>query len=165
MARYNLLIKTLNVADKGLLYLHLDEYPEEVDTQFESSLAALEGTLRNQGIPLFLGKFFLLWLAMAWALRRYKMKMSATAAASAYILCQYSFFMLFALLLSFGQSSEIGTALMIALLVWDYHQWLGASTGKSIKLAISTGLRALFLIVVLAVIIGGVSFLIARSQV
>jgi hypothetical protein len=165
MARYNLLVKTLSVADKGLLYLHLDQYPEEVDTQFESSLAALEGALRNQGIPLFLGKFFLLWLAMAWALRRYRMKMSATAAASAYILCQYSFFMLFALLLSFGQSSEVGVLLTMVLLVWDYHQWLGASTKKSIWLAISTGLCAIFLIVVLAFFIGGASFLIARSQV
>ena len=162
---FSLLKNTLATLQKGWVYLHLDQYPEEVDTQHESSLAALEGTLRSQGIPLFAGQFLLLWLAMAWALRRYRMKMSATAAASAYILCQYSFFMLFALLLSFGQSSEVGVLLTMVLLVWDYHQWLGASTKKSIWLAISTGLCALFLMAVLAVIIGGASFLVARSRV
>ena len=162
---FSLLKNTLATLQKGWVYLHLDQYPEEVDTQHESSLAALEGTLRSQGIPLFAGQFLLLWLAMAWALRRYRMKMSATAAASAYILCQYSFFMLFALLLSFGQSSEVGVLLTMVLLVWDYHQWLGASTKKSIWLAISTGLCAIFLIVVLAFFIGGASFLIARALV
>ena len=162
--KFNLVVGTLNVMEKGWLYLHMDQFPEEVDTQFESSLAALEGTLRNQGIPLFIGKFFLLWLAMAWALRRFKMKMSATAAASAYVLCQFSFFMLFALLLSFGQSSEIGALLMIILLVWDYHQWLGTGRKKSFWLAVSTGVRYAVLLFVIIILAGGVAFLIARSR-
>jgi hypothetical protein len=158
-------ISVVNVCRKGWTYLHLDLLPEEVDTQFESSLAALEGTLRSQGIPLFLGKFFLLWLAMAWALRRrHKMKMSATAAASAYILCQFSFFMLFALLLSFGEKSEIGLVLMLALLVWDYHQWLGLGYKKSFWLAVRTGIRYVVLLLAVIVLAGVTAFLIARCR-
>lgn len=150
------------ILEKGWDYLHLDLLPEEVDTQHEASLAALERSLRNQGIPLFIGKFFLLWLAMAWALRRrHKMKMSATAAASAYILCQYSFFMLFALLISFGKSAQIGVVLMLALLVWDYHQWLGTGYKKSLRLAISTGIRYGILFVGFYLLAAGAAFLFA----
>ena len=131
------------VFQKGWIYLNLDRYPEEVDTQHEAAIAALESTLRSQGIPLFIGQFFLLWLAMSWALRRnkMKMKMSATAAASAYVLCQFSFFMLFAVLSTFGKETSISVTLMLVLLVWDYHQWLGAGYKKSLRLAISTGIR------------------------
>lgn len=39
------------IVKTGYTYLHLDEYPEAVHTQWESSLAALEATLRSQGIP------------------------------------------------------------------------------------------------------------------
>ena len=162
--QFGLIVSTLNVLDKGWLYLHLDQFPDEVDTQHEQSLAALEGTLRSQGIPLFIGQFFLLWLAMAWALRRYKMKMSATAAATAYVLCQFSFFMLFAVLATFGKETSIGVTLMLILLVWDYHQWLDASYKKSLRLAISTGIRygVLFLVVVL--LAAGAAFLIASIR-
>ena len=162
--QFGLIVSTLNVLDKGWLYLHLDQFPDEVDTQHEQSLAALEGTLRSQGIPLFIGQFFLLWLAMSWALRRYKMKMSATAAASAYVLCQFSFFMLFAVLATFGKETSIGVTLMLILLVWDYHQWLDAGYKKSLRLAISTGIRygVLFLVVVL--LAAGAAFLIASIR-
>ena len=162
--QFGLIVSTLNVLDKGWLYLHLDQFPDEVDTQHEQSLAALEGTLRSQGIPLFIGQFFLLWLAMAWALRRYKMKMSATAAATAYVLCQFSFFMLFAVLATFGKETSIGVTLMLILLVWDYHQWLDAGYKKSLRLAISTGIRygVLFLVVVL--LAAGAAFLIASIR-
>ena len=162
--QFDLIVSTLNVLDKGWLYLHLDQFPDEVDTQHEQSLAALEGTLRSQGIPLFIGQFFLLWLAMAWALRRYKMKMSATAAATAYVLCQFSFFMLFAVLATFGKETSIGVTLMLILLVWDYHQWLDAGYKKSLRLAISTGIRygVLFLVVVL--LAAGAAFLIASIR-
>ena len=150
--------------DKGWTYLHLDLLPEEVDTPHEASLAALEGTLRSQGIPLFIGQFFLLWLSMAWALRRYKMKMSATAAASAYVLCQFSFFMLFALLVSFGKSAEIGLFLMLILLVWDYRQWLGTGWKKSFRLTVSTGIRYGILYVGFYLLAAGVAFLIASIR-
>ena len=161
---YHLLVNTLSIVNKGWLYLHLDQYPEEVDTQHEQSLAALEGTLRSQGIPLFLGQFFLLWFAMSWALKRYKLKMSATAAASAYILCQFSFFMLFVVLATFGKETSISVTLMLVLLVWDYHQWLDAGYKKSFWLAVSTGIRfgVLFLAVVL--LAAGTAYLIALAR-
>lgn len=128
------------VVIRGYTYLNLDKHPEEVKTRGESALAALEGTLRSQGIPLFLGQFFLLWLAMSIALRRYKLGMSATAAASAYILCQFSFFMLFAVLLTFGESASIGVLLMLLLLTVDLRQLLDVSWGKGVKLAVKTGI-------------------------
>ena len=130
----------VKIVKQGYLYLHLDEYPELVKTHRQSSLAALEGTLRSQGIPLFLMEFFFLWLAMSMALRRYKLGMSAYAAASAYVLCQFSFFMLFAVLLTWGKSSSIGLVLMFALLIVDYHQWLDISWKKGFKLALRTGI-------------------------
>lgn len=128
------------IVQTGYIYLHLDENPEAVDTQWESSLAALEATLRSQGIPLFIGDFFLLWFAMAVALRRKKINLSASAAASAYVLCQFSFFMLFAVLLTWGRSTSISVLLMFALLVLDYRQWLGLPWKKSIGRAVSTGI-------------------------
>ncbi len=159
--RFLLLKNTLGTIQKGWVYLHLDQYPEEVDTQHESSLAALEGTLRSQGIPLFAGQFLLLWLAMSLALRRYKLRMSAYAAASAYILCQFSFFMLFALLFSFGKSAEIGVILILVLLMWDYHQWLGAPWKKSFWLVLKTGLYYGLLFGLVILLVGGAAFLTA----
>ena len=158
---FQLLVNTLSVADKGWLYLHLDQFPEEVDTQHEKALAALEGSLRSQGIPLFLSQFFFLWLAMALALRRYRQGMSAYAAASAYILCQFSFFMLFALLLSFGKSGTIGPLLMLVLLVWDYHQWLGLDYKRSLRRAIATGVNYGLLYIAALFLVAAGAFLIA----
>lgn len=140
LSRSEKLVDIAKIVRTGYLYLHLDKYPESVHTQWESSLAALEDTLRSQGIPLFLGQFFLLWFAMSLALRRLKVKMSACAAASAYVLCQFSFFMLFAVLLTWGRSTSISTLLMLALLIIDYRQWLGLPWKKSIGRAISTGI-------------------------
>ena len=128
------------IVQRGYVLLHLDQYPEEVDTQRESSLAAFEAALRSQGIPLFLSEFFFLWLAMSVVLRRYRMGMSAYAAASAYVLCQFCFFMLFTVLLSWGAQTTISLMLMFVLLVVDYHQWLGESWKKSIGLGIRTGI-------------------------
>ena len=136
----NFVMNTMNIVRTGVVYLHLDQYPEEVDTRHEKALAALEGTLRAHGIPLFLGQFILLWLAMSIALRRQKVSMSACAAASAYILCQFSFFMLFAVLLTFGKSASINVLLMLVLLVFDYCGWLGIDRWKSFRLSLSTGL-------------------------
>ena len=149
------------MVETGWIYLHLDQYPEEVDEQHESSLAALETTLRSQGIPLFLGQFFFLWLSMSLALRRYKMRMSAYAAASAYVLCQFSFFMLFAVLASFGKDSSISVLLMFVLLVWDYCQWLGVRWKKSVRLALSTGIWYGLLYAVMILLLGGLAFLVA----
>ena len=141
------------IVQRGYIYLHLDQYPEEVHTQSQASLAALEGALRSQGIPLFISDLLILWLAMALALKRYKLRMSACAAASAYVLCQFSFFMLFAVLLSWGKSTSIGIGVMMLLLVVDYRQWLNISWGKSIKRTIATGIHyaLLYLAVILAI--------------
>ena len=125
---------------KGVTYLTLDKHPDEVHTRGEAALAALEGTLRSQGIPLFIGQFFLLWLAMSIALRHYKPGMSATAAASAYILCQFSFFMLFAVLLTFGESKSVSAVVLLALLTIDLHQWLGVSWQRGLRLGVRTGI-------------------------
>ena len=156
--------KFLSILNTGITYLNLDKNPELVDTQHESAIAALEGTLRSQGIPLFLGEFFLLWFAMTRALRRFKMGVSAYAAASAYILCQFSFFMMFAVLLTWGKSTSISVLLMGALLVIDYRQWLNISWGKSIKRAISTGLWYALLFGAITLVISGVVALLAIKK-
>ena len=134
-----ILTNVIKLVRTGYLYLHLDQYPEEVDTQHESSIAALENTLRSQGIPLFLGKFFLLWMALSIALRKYKLGLSACAAISAYILCQFSFFMLFAVLLTWGESTSLGISLMAVLLTFDFCQLLGIDVRKSIRRVLSVG--------------------------
>ena len=135
----NLTLNIVKIVEKGYVYLHLDQYPELVDTQNEAAIAAMESTLRSQGIPLFLSEFLFLWLAMMLALRRFRLGASACAAASAYVLCQFSFFMLFALLLTWGGKTSISVLLMLALLVIDYHQWLGLPWKKSFWRAVRTG--------------------------
>lgn len=133
------LFNTLKLLRRGYLLLHLDQFPDEVDTQQEASLAALEGKLRSQGIPIFLDKFFVLWLAMWLALRRRKMSLPACASGTAYVLCQFSFFMLFAVLLTLGRKTSISAILILTLLSVDYHQWLGLPWKKSVKRALATG--------------------------
>ena len=141
------------IVQRGYIFLHLDQYPEEVHTQSQASLAALESALRSQGIPLFIGDFVILWLAMAMALRRRKLSMSACAAASAYVLCQFSFFMLFAVLLTWGKSKSISAGLMLLLLVVDYRQWLNLSWKDSLKHTLTTGIfyALIYLAVILAI--------------
>lgn len=136
----NLVINTLLLVKKGSLLLSMDKHPEEIDTRAENALAALEGTLRSQGIPLFLGKFLLLWLSFAFVLRRYSIGMSASAAASAYVLCQFSFFKLFTVLFTWGESTSIGLLLMMVLLMIDFCQWLNVGRRKSFSLALKTGI-------------------------
>ena len=135
----NYSLRIAQIVERGYLYLHLDQYPEAVDTQHEAALAALEATLRSQGIPLFLSEFLYLWLAMVFSLKRYKLGKSACAAGAAYVLCQFSFFMLFALLLTWGRSTSISVFLMLLLLVVDYHQWLGIPWKESFWQGLRTG--------------------------
>ena len=135
----------LHIVQRGYIYMNLDRYPEEVHTQGQASLAALEGALRSQGIPLFISDFLILWLAMAMALRRRKLKMSACAAASAYVLCQFSFFMLFAVLLTWGKSTSLSIGLMALLLLVDYRQWLGLPWRQTIGRTLATGVFYLLL--------------------
>lgn len=146
-------VNTAKLVQRGYIFMNLDRFPEQVDTRGEVALAALEGKVRSQGIPLFLGKFLLLWLSMSIVLRRYKVSMSAAAAAAAFVLCQFSFFMIFAVLLSFGESMSISLGLMAVLLTVDYHQWLGLRWRKSIGTVLKTGLfyGLMFLAIVLLV--------------
>ena len=152
---------TLELVRTGYIYLHLDTHPEAVHTRGESALAAFENKLRGQGIPLFLRQFFLLWLAMGIALRRFRLGMSANAAASAYILCQFSFFMLFAVLLSLGESRSIGTLLMLALLTVDYRQLLGVPWKRGLRLGIRTGIWYGVLFVLMLLLVSVIAVLIA----
>ena len=156
-----ILRNTIDIVKRGYLFLFLDQYPDEVDTRAEAAVAALEGKLRSQGIPLFLGKFIFLWLAMSLALRKYRIGMSAAAAGSAYILCQFSFFMLFALLLSLGENTTIGVGLMAILMTIDYYQWLAVSGGKAFRLTVKTGLFYLGLFILFLLLISAVILLIA----
>ena len=149
------------ILKRGYTYLNLDRHPEAVTTRGESALAALEGTLRSQGIPLFIGQFFMLWLAMSVGLRRFKMGMGATAAASAYVLCQFSFFMLFAVLLTLGESQSVNVLLMLALLTVDYCQWLGVKWKKGLRLGVKTGIMYGVFLAAVFVIVSAVVVLVA----
>ena len=113
------------------ILMHLDSHPEAVDSPKKASLAALESALRSQGIQYFLEIFLLLWPAMRIVLRKQSMGWAASATTAAYVLCQFSFFMLFALILSLGRNNEIGMLFCALLIMIDYHQLFGISYGKS----------------------------------
>ena len=155
---------TLSMLRTGYTYLHLDEMPDQVDTQHESSIAAMESTLRSQGIPLFIGKFILLWLALALALRKYKLGMSAYAAISAYTLCQFSFFMLFAVLFTFGRSTSVNCLLMLALITIDLHQLLDIGYKKSFTRALAIGINFGLIYTLMIVLVSIVVLLTAYLQ-
>ena len=133
--------KLLQTVATSIVYTQLDLYPEAVDAPWKESLAAIEGDLRSKGIPMFLGNFLMLWLAMAWLLKKkHGVSVSGAAAASGYVLCQFCVFMFLALLFSFGKNSEIGVIVMGILLFIDYRQWLGIKTWPAVKLTVKTGL-------------------------
>lgn len=133
--------------------LNLDKHPEKVDTPAKASLAALENVLRSQGIYLFLGQFLLLWFAMCFALRKKDMNKSACAAAAAYILCQFCFFMFFSLFVSSNNKGEIGVGLMAILLTIDYSQLFGINWKKGFKLTLKTGLWYLIVSIILLLLL------------
>ena len=142
--------------------LSLDRHPEDVDTPWEASLAALESSLRSRGVYLFLGDFLFLCLAMAMALRKRGIGFSAAAATSAYVLCQFSFFMLFNLLLTWGKSGKIGFFLMAALLIIDYRQLFGETWKGSFRLAVRTGLMYLVVWTLLILLLLPVVYLLVQ---
>ena len=142
--------------------LSLDRHPEDVDTPWEASLAALESSLRSRGVYLFLGDFLFLWLAMAMALRKRGIGFSAAAAASAYVLCQFSFFMLFNLLLTWGKRGKIGFFLMAALLIIDYRQLFGETWKGSFRLAVRTGIMYLVVWTLLILLLLPVVYLLVQ---
>lgn len=133
---------------------NLDKYPEAVDSPKKASLAAFESALRSQGINYFIGIFILLWPAVRIALRKHSMGWAASATTAAYILCQFSFFMLFALILSLGQKNEIDLVLMGILIMIDYHQLLGVGYRKSFWLTVKTGIHFCLLYLLFLLLVG-----------
>lgn len=148
-------LKGLNLFVKELRLLpHLDEHPEAVDSRPKAVLAAVEGSLRSKGITLFLGQFLLLWLSMRFCLRKQKVSWSAAAAASAYILCQFCFFMFFAVLLTWGHTTSIGTIVQALILIVDYRQWLSLSWRQSIGRTIKTGIIYYSIYILFWIVVG-----------
>lgn len=152
-----------NVND-ALVLTRLDLYPEAADAPWKESLAAIEGDLRSKGIPLFLGNFLLIWLAMAIVLRKYKISASGAAAASAFILCQFCIFMFLALVLSFGKNSDLGLLLMGLLIFIDYRQLLQVGNKKALRLTIKTGLYYLLFLIIFYVLVWNAILLYALFQ-
>ena len=148
--------KALSVASIFQL-LDLDKHPELVDTPVKASLAAFESSLRSQGVYFFLGQFLFLWIAMSLLLRKRGLGGSACAAAAAYVLCQYSFFMFFSLFFS-DKQGEIGLGLAGLLLTIDYHQLLGSGWKKSFFLTVKTGIIYVIALAVLAILLAGIVF-------
>ena len=149
--------KVIYAAREIIVLPYLYKHPEEIDSRPKAILAAIEDSLISKGITLFLGSFFLLWFSMRFAMRKDGVSWSAAAAASAYVLCQLCFFMLFAVLLSGGKSTSVGVLLQAIILVVDYRQWLALtwrkSIGRTIKTSIYYGLIcALFWVMLGAVI-------------
>lgn len=148
-------LKGLNLFVKELRLLpHLDEHPEAVDSRPKAIIAAVEGSLRSKGITLFLGQFLLLWLSMRFCLRKQKVSWSAAAAASAYILCQFCFFMFFAVLLTWGHTTSIGTIVQALILIVDYRQWLSLSWRQSLGRTIKTGIIYYTIYVLFWILVG-----------
>ncbi len=139
----------ISVADT---LMFLNRYPEAINSPKRASLAAFESALRSQGINYFLGIFLLMWPAMRIALRKQSVGWAASATASAYILCQFSFFMLFVLILSLGQKNEIGPFFMGLIIMINYHQLLQTGFRKSLWLTVKTGLY-MFLLILLFVLL------------
>ena len=148
--------KALSVASIFQL-LDLDKHPELVDTPVKASLAAFESSLRSQGVYFFLGQFLFLWIAMSLLLRKRGLGGSACAAAAAYVLCQYCFFMFFSLFFS-DKQGEIGLGLAGLLLTIDYHQLLGSGWKKSFFLTVKTGIIYVIALAVLAILLACIVF-------
>ena len=152
--------KAMNVSRLFLL-LSLDKHPEMVDSPAKASLAALESSMRSQGVYLFLSQFLFLWLGMFLALHRRGMGLSACAAAAAYILCQFCFFMFFFLFLA-NKKGEIGLGLSCVLMMIDYRQLFGVGWKKSFRLTVKTGIFYAVVFMVTVLLLTGLVFLFTK---
>ena len=159
------IMKLILTGIDGYILINLDRYPDKVDTPWKASLAAVEGDLRGKGLHLFLGKFMLLWASLSILLRKRGISISGAAAAAAYILCQYCIFKFLALLLSFGESTELGLLLIGILLFIDYRQMLTLSNRQALKLTIKTGIVYLLIIGLFGIIVGGGLLYYAYTQI
>ena len=149
-------IKTENILsflEEMDILMHLDSHPEAVNSPKKASLAAFESALRSQGLQYFLGIFLLLWPSMRIVLRKHSMGWAASATTAAYVLCQFSFFMLFVLILSLGKSNEIGGMFMGLLIMIDYQQLFGIGYKESFWLTVRTGLYLLLFVSLLVLLL------------
>ena len=145
---------TLNMANvgnavfKAYCFFNLDKHPEMVTNRMEASLASLEGALRSQGIFAFIWQLIALTLSM-WIVfgRREHLGFTACATTSAYILCQFCFFMMFTLLFTFGREENLGMLLIALILVYDFCQMFGYTRRKSLRKTILIGLIFLILMI------------------
>ncbi|MBO7433733.1 MAG: DUF3667 domain-containing protein [Salinivirgaceae bacterium] len=148
-------LRTGKAVLRGYELLHLDKYPDKVDTRWKESLAAFEATMSNQGVTMFICDLLLLWAAVYIGLRRkYGIRLAAAASMAAYMLCQICFLKMFTLLFTLGHSVDAGLALALIVLMIDYHQILNVSYKRSIWLSVKTGLlfTACFLAFVLSLV-------------
>lgn len=144
---------------RAYIWLHLDQYPEQADTPAKASVAALESSLRAQGVQEFFSMFIIVWISMWLALRkRYKFGLSASATCTAYLLSLYSFFILIELLVGWGKKSPwLELSIIGILLTVIYHQLMEPSLFRSLRMAVRTlffvgiliGLFALAMVAVL----------------
>ena len=150
---HNRMTKVGSALSNAYIWMHLDTMPEEVDTRLEQSVAALESNLRSQGVPRFLSGLIMLTICIWLVFRKkYRLSLSASATAASYILCQFCFFMLFAVLVSLGENEHISGLLMGVLLLVDFRQMFGISWKRSLRLTIRTALVYLLLICLLFVL-------------
>jgi len=140
------------VADVIVL-CNMDQYPEEADKPWEQSLAAFESNLRSKGVPMFLWGFLSLWFLLWLALRKHKISFSGAAAVSAYVMCQFCVVKLLVLLLTLKHPADVDLLIYAALLTIDFHQLLGIRVGKAFRLTLKTGLRFVFYLVLLVILV------------
>ena len=92
---------------------------------------------------------------MCFALRKKDMSKSACAATTAYILCQFCFFMFFSLFFGSKDKGEIGIGLMAVLLTIDYAQLFDFGWKKGFRLAVKTGWYYLLVFLALIILLAG----------
>lgn len=144
------------IINKVDILLNLDRFPDAADTPAKKSLAAVEGALRSQGLMTFMWQLIVLTLTLFLVLRRrYGVTFSASATISAYVLCQFCFFMLLTLLMTFGKSHRLGAMLMGIILTLDFHQLFDLPVRQSLRLVIRVGLVFVAVLIMAALLMIG----------
>lgn len=133
--------RTVTTMEKINIMLNLDRHPEYVDSKQKASVAAVESALRSQGVSTFLWRLIALTIAIWLCFRRkVKVSLSASATISSYILCQFCFFNLLALLITWGHSGGIGTVIMGVIMIVDFCQLFGFTRKQSLRRTLLIGL-------------------------
>lgn len=121
--------------------MHLDKYPDAVNTRWKASLSALEAQLRSQGFFSFIGQLILLTLCL-WMVfgRKPGLSFSASATVSSFILCQFCCFMMILLLLTLGRDHSLGGVGMLIIMTIDFHQLFDMHWRKALRKSIQVGI-------------------------